>query len=89
MNFIDEGTAVDTLPRFRILREHISYCFEHALDIYDFLRPVFRLGIAYGVCIPPFDTNLWTTDIVWNRSLVIFLTLLGISKMANDPSGRL
>lgn len=70
-----------TPPRFDTFWQSFWNWFEHALNIADIFRPVFYSGVSYAAYIPVYDPNLWTIDVEFHGSLVIFLTLLGVSKL--------
>ncbi|KAH8680080.1 acyltransferase 3 [Tricladium varicosporioides] len=69
------------------LSGNLNAWFHSVLSMSDIFRPVFYKGISYAVYVPPYDPNLWTIDVEFNGSLVIFLSLLGTSKLL--PAFRL
>jgi peptidoglycan/LPS O-acetylase OafA/YrhL len=70
-----------TPPRFPSFSENFWNWFYQSLTIADIFRPVFYTGNWFAAYIPQYDPNLWTIDVEFHGSLVIFLTLLGVSKL--------
>ncbi|KAE8450318.1 hypothetical protein EG329_006746 [Mollisiaceae sp. DMI_Dod_QoI] len=64
-------------PRYEKFSQNLYHWYLTVLDISDIFRPMNYPG-WYN---PPYDTNLWTIDVEFHGSLVIFLTLLGLSKV--------
>ena len=60
--------------------QNLMHWFLTVLDISDIFRPQNYPG-GYN---PPYDTNLWTIDVEFHGSLVIFITLLGVAKVRQN-----
>ncbi|KAF8859397.1 hypothetical protein BDZ45DRAFT_673347 [Acephala macrosclerotiorum] len=81
--FYGTGPGNRQPPRYEKFSQNFYHWYLAILDITDIFRPMNYPG-WYN---PPYDTNLWTIDVEFHGSLVIFITLLGLSKV--KPTFRL
>ncbi len=77
MNWYGKGDGAREPPHYDTFSQNFWHWAHTVMDISDIFRPMDYPG-WYN---PPYDTNLWTIDVEWHGSLVIFLTLLGLSKV--------
>jgi peptidoglycan/LPS O-acetylase OafA/YrhL len=64
-------------PHYDSLEDNVLLWLRSVVELGDPFRPVVYPG-GYN---PPFDTNLWTIPVELHGSMVIFVTLLGLSKL--------
>ncbi|PVH68910.1 hypothetical protein DL98DRAFT_356521, partial [Cadophora sp. DSE1049] len=82
-NFEWYGTGVGSRqpPHHHTLLGNVGQWLKSSLDIMDIFRPTFTKDVSYAVYMPPYDPNLWTIDVEFHGSMVVFCTLLGVVKL--------
>lgn len=68
-------------PHHPTLLGNVGEWLKSSLEIMDVFRPSFTKGTSYAVFMPPYDPNLWTIDVEFHGSMVVFCTLLGVVKL--------